>query len=230
MYFVKRLQRLGLAICLLTLASPLAAERRLCANPLFVAVGTDTDTLARVCRIASDTLTYFEACGVPLNRSIEIELIEAFEGPMKHCVGLYRCGQDKIEVLTPDALSEKRDRAGAFVEISDQAYWESIIVHELTHAAYDVVACPFLSCVATSEYASYVMQVRSLPYEERRLFGQTIQLRGVPTDDAISPIMLFMAPDYFATLAWQHFQNRDDPCAYMTYIMQGDLFFDRDLP
>ena len=74
------------------------------------------------------------------------------------------------------------------------------------------------------------MQVKSLPEEERKLFGQTIQLRGAPTHDAISAIMLFMSPDYFTTLAWQHFQNRDDPCAYMTYIMQGDLFFDRDLP
>lgn len=127
-------------------------------------------------------------------------------------------------------MKTARDNDGAFSRISDHALWDSVIAHELTHAAYQRVNCPFPSCIATSEYAAFAMQVRSLPSEELERFGRSEPPKTKPTRDAISATMYLMAPDLFAELAWRHFDSRPDQCTYMEWIMTGNIFFDRERP
>jgi hypothetical protein len=214
----------------LFLSTPLVAEVRYCNDPLFKVVADDPQLAMRTCRVASDARRELAACSVTIDRRITIKIGKDIEETLMHCLGLYRCGKDEIELLGPTAMSVARDNGGAFELISDQAYWDSILVHELTHAAYDTVPCPFQTCVATSEYVSYAMQVRSLPTDERALFGQTVELRGKPNHDAINAMILYMSPDRFAVYAWLHFQGRKDPCGYVSGIMNGDLYFDHEAP
>lgn len=215
---------------LLLLSTPLAAEVRHCSDPLFEVEADDPILAMRTCRVASDARRELAACGVSIDRRIKIRISEKIEKTLLHCLGLYRCGKDEIELLSPSAMSAARNNDGAFELISDHAYWDSILVHEFSHAAYDTVPCPFQTCIATSEYVSYAMQVRSLPADERALFGQTVELRGKPTHDAINAMILYMSPDRFSVYAWLHFQGRKDPCAYVRGIMNGDLYFDHEAP
>ena len=207
-------------------AGPLSAETMQCADPRFVVTGNDTAVLERACKVVSDSREALASCGVLIERPIAIEVKEAIEGDFGSCLGLYRCGEDLIEMLSPEAMRETRDRDGPFELVSEDAYWDSVLIHELTHAAYDKVICPFSACVATAEYASYAMQVRTLPNDQQALFGQTIELSGKPSHDSISAMMLFLSPDHFAKYAWLHFQAREDSCGYMQLIMDGNIFFD----
>ncbi|NNE81467.1 MAG: hypothetical protein HKN18_14465 [Silicimonas sp.] len=212
----------------LCVAGQLAAEPFTCADPMFEVDGGDVATQTRVCTAASDARKSLKQCGVSLDRNIEIEIVKAFDAQYNACLGLYHCGEDRIEILAPAELSAARDRDGPFELISDDAYWDSILAHELTHAAYDTIECPFSNCIVTSEYASYAMQVFSMPEDQRDLFGQTVTLRSKPSYDAITEVMLFLAPGHFAKIAWLHFQDREQPCGYMRMVMEGQIFFDRE--
>lgn len=221
------MKRLSLVISL-CLATRLAAEPLACTDPLLNVIGGDKASRESTCTTASRVRKTLESCGVTLNRSIEIEIVEEFDVQYSACLGLYHCGKDQIEILSSKDMATARDRDGAFELISDDAYWQSIIAHELTHAAYDNVKCPFTSCVATAEYASYAMQVFSLPQDQQSLFGKTVKLRSKPSREAISGVMVFMSPDHFAKTAWLHFKAQDKPCNHMRQIMEGRVFFDQE--
>lgn len=66
-------------------------------------------------------------CGVSLDTRIEIEVNEVIEAGSASCLCLYHCGEGKIELLAPEAMSSKRIDSGAFALISDEAYWDSIV-------------------------------------------------------------------------------------------------------
>ncbi len=184
----------------------------------------------RVCRSATEARSSLALCGVHLSEPLKITVLDKIAAANGSCLGLYHCGEGLIELLSPEALAVRRKKGGAFAGVSDAALWESVLVHELTHAAYKQVDCPFPSCLATSEYAAFAMQVRSLPESELEAFGKGVTVTGSPTRDAISEVMYFVSPERFAKLSWQHFSSRPDPCGYMELIMDGDLYFDRERP
>lgn len=218
-----------LILCLAATQFAAAKDFR-CDDELFLVEATNSDLAHRTCRSATKAREYLSSCGVYLNEPLSISVVETIEGVTGSCLGLYHCGEGRIEVLSPQAMSAVRASDGAFSRISDHALWDSVIVHELTHAAYERVTCPFPSCIATSEYAAFAMQLRSLPLIELERFGKTDDSETKPSHDAISAMMYFMAPDRFAELTWLHFNTRPDPCTYMEWIMLGNIFFDRERP
>ena len=222
---MRAIQALLVAVCA---ANPIAAEPVTCADPSFQVSGGDADARDRACQVASEARGSLAACNVTINSGVKIDIVETLETAAADCLGLYHCGEDRIEILSPKAMSTMRDKEGVFELIEDAPYWNSVLVHELTHAAYDAVECPFTSCIATSEYAAYVMQVRSLPEDQRTLFGKTVNLKTKPGFEAISSMMLFLSPSHFAKIAWLHFQGLDDPCGYMGFVMNGQIIFDHE--
>lgn len=93
------------------------------------------------------------------------------------CHDLYYCGKYHIELLTEERLQEKQSEIELFSKLSPKVYYDSILVHELAHAAYDTVECPFGDTyTATSEYLAYALQLRFLSDEDRVSIG----LAGVP--------------------------------------------------
>lgn len=127
-------------------------------------------------------------------------------------------------------MSELRDRTGVFSVLPDDAYFESVIAHELVHAAYDSVPCPFTACIATSEYLAYALQLRGLPDDLRTRFEEASGLDRRVTRDEINAMFLMMAPNKFAAKAWTHFSQSPDPCAYAGQIMDGSIYFDFEHP
>lgn len=216
-----------LAACV---ATQLSAESLTCADPQLRVTGSEPEVRARTCTAAMEARKQLASCNVTFDRPIEINIVKEFNDVLSACLGLYYCGEDRIEILSPSDMSTTRDRDGSFELVADEAYWKSIIAHELTHAAYDTVTCPFPTCVATAEYAAFTMQVFSLPHDQQTLFGETVKLKSKPNRDAISAMILFMSPDHFAKFAWLHFQEREAPCDYMQLIMNGQIYFDREPP
>ncbi len=212
-------------------ASPMAADEGLvCENPLFRVEAENPDIASRVCESATEAHDSLASCGVHLSEPLKITVLDRIAAASESCLGLYHCGEGRIELLSPDAMAVRRKAGGAFAGVSDDALWDSVLVHELTHAAYEQVDCPFPSCLATSEYAAFAMQVRSLPESELEAFGKEVTVAGPPIRDAISEVMYFISPERFAKLSWQHFSARPNPCGYMELIMDGDIFFDRERP
>ena len=127
--------RWGIAIALgiATIASPILAETAECPTPgvrVEYSDGTDADL---VCAAVADAVNGLALCELPaLPARLHIEVVDEITDG---CVGLYHCGQAWIEVLSPSAMTDRRHPDSAFGFLDDDAYFKSVVVHEVAHAA-----------------------------------------------------------------------------------------------
>lgn len=215
-------------IAVAALSAPLAAQTATCPDKQITVIGADAALHDMICRSVETAETLFETCGVPaLNGNLKFSVLETLK---PGCLAQYHCGTDSIDVLNPSRIADIRDAEGAFSFLPVTTYFESIIVHEVTHAALDSTPCPFSDCVVSNEYVAYVMQVLSLSPEDQKKFVEEMNLdRKVSRDELNAPI-LYMAPKLFARKAWVHFSQRDDPCGFIRQVSEGIVLLDREHP
>ncbi len=156
------------------------AEDVSCENPLISVTGGTPELIQRTCEAVKHAEALFQRCNVPpFQKPVRISIVEEVE---PNCVAQFHCNDNWIEILAPLIMDERRDSEGAFGFLPIDAYYQSIVVHELAHAAYQIVPCPYQTCVATSEYVAYAMQVMSLELDDRMEFettaGLTRQISG----------------------------------------------------
>lgn len=214
------IERLALIACLA--ASPLAA---LTCGEGKVTLPDDTPWTARMCAVADRAVAALAACNLPLEKAVTVTLTDALEGS---CVGLYHCGKGLIEILDPDTLAARTSSSSLFAPLSTESYFDSILTHELAHAAYNGRPCPIGGdCTATAEYLAYAFQIRSLSDEDRAAIGLA-EVPGRRIDNAeISAFIAFFSPATFAAKSWTHLMQQDDPCAYVGKVADGMVWFDR---
>lgn len=198
-----------------------------CSDERIKVSADDAETQKYVCQLAATMLDRLATCNVVTQRPITIELKPAFE---MGCLGLYHCGEDRIELLNPEPFESAREAESAFAMLNTRDYYASVIAHELAHAAYDNVPCPFGDCRATDEYVAYTMQVYTLESVARASFEAAIPYKRRVVRDEINPMIVLMAPDIFARKAWMHFSQQDDGCAFIQQIMNGDVLLDYEHP
>ena len=220
------LRSVGVVAGLLVATPSLAGEgETLCRTADVVVMGGTLASRDRICEIAAREIPKLATCNVAVPDGIKMKFEDAFP---ESCVGIFHCGEDLIGLLPPDLMAKHREPDRAFVNVPDDVFFDSVVVHELTHAAYDRVECPFADCVATAEYAAYTMQVRSLSTDAREAFEATSTFDEKVARDELSAIYHAFAPDRFAQKAWLHFTQRDDGCELIKQIMDGAVFFDRE--
>jgi hypothetical protein len=181
----------------------------------------------RICRVGAQAIDELAACNLPLDRPITITLSRTLD---ENCVGVYHCGEDTMELTHPDDLATMIAESALFSALDVLSYFDSILFHELVHAAADTIPCPYESCPATSEYLAYALQIRALSAEDREKIGLAEVSEDRISRDAINAIMVFWAPDRFAVKAWTHLMQREDPCAYVGLIAKGNIVFDFEHP
>ncbi|SEN00834.1 DUF6639 family protein [Palleronia pelagia] len=218
------LRSIGLIAGLLAATASVAGEKEtLCQTAGLVVKGETTEARDRICHIAAREIPKLAACNVAVPEGVTIK----FEHTLPEgCMGIFHCGEALISLLPPDLMAECRAPERAFVDVPDRPFFDSVVVHELTHAAYYTVECPFKDCLATAEYAAYAMQVRSLPPDAREAFEATSAYDQRIARDELNAIFYAFAPDRFAQKAWLHFTQRDDGCELIRQIMDGAVFFD----
>jgi len=224
------LQRSKIAVVvagLTLLALPAHGETRVC-DAANVAVTYQQEEHAELaCSAVQKATALFNDCGIPsLSNPIRVDVVEDLK---KGCLGLYHCGEGIVEVLSPFVLQDRGEPDGVFAHLSTDSYFQSLVVHELAHAATDGLPCPFEGCLAGVEYIAYAMQVMSLSQEDQLVFEENLEMDQLISSDELNPIILFMAPDLFAQKVWAHFSQRDDSCGFIGQLVSGDFFFDHEL-
>ncbi|SIS75877.1 hypothetical protein SAMN05421759_10351 [Roseivivax lentus] len=198
-----------------------------CENGLVAVKDAPEALSARICAAADLAISLFAECGLSLAAPVEVSLRDSIDPP---CFGLFHCGERRIELLTPEAMAEGLRGESVFAHVPPLRFFDSVVVHELAHALYDQVDCPFASCMATAEYMAYGYQIDSLtPQDRAPIAGAEGADEPVPRD-MINPFIVMMAPDRFATAAWHHLQQREDVCAWRQGIMSGAILFDHENP
>ena len=216
------------AAALIAATGAFAAEPDACPNGRVFTegAGDDAEIICTYATLVTEQLQSFDlAVPAPVTIAVIPELGD-------NCLGIYHCGTGRIEVLEREAYAHLREagEASAFATVSEDAFFESIIRHELAHAALDTMPCPFEACPVGQEYIAYTMQVWFLPETDRVAFEEAKPHDETISRDMLSGIMLMMAPELFAHRAWFHLQAREDPHAFIGQIARGEVLLDHERP
>ncbi len=218
--------RFAFLVTFLFSASATDAELAVCDNGVATAQAESAQVTEQICKAVDDALAQFAKCDLPTPVPLTIEAVSSFDAP---CVGVFHCGEAKIELLTPDALDAQRQQVGAFSHIPTDRFFASIILHELAHAMFHQAPCLFDTCATSSEYFSYTLQIAALSEKDRAPF-EAFRNDGPVAEDGINPMLLFLAPDSFARRAWTHLNQQPDSCAVWHGMLRGENRFDYTLP
>ncbi len=196
-----------------------------CPNPMF-SVRADTRTLVdATCSAADHAVSVLAQCDMSLPDPIEVSIADHLP---EECLGLFHCGQARIEILSPEKMLIARKNEGAFAAVPPDILFQSVLLHELVHAAYDKVECPFGDCRVTAEYLAYALQILDLPRDIQLAMMGDVSLEKKVSRDELNLMILLIAPDRFARKAAAHLSQRDDKCGYVHNIMSGNLILDRE--
>lgn len=207
-------------------AYPSYADMRSCGVPNVTVTSQQTADGELVCGAVRQATMLFDTCNLPpLSRPVRIAVVEDLS---QGCVALYHCGEDIIEVLSTSNMQERRDPNGGFKHLTADEYFQSVVVHELSHAATDPTPCPFEACIVADEYIAYAMQVMSLGPEAQQVFENRSAFKDPVSAEELSVVLLFMAPHLFSQKVWAHLSQRDDPCSYIGQLMDRSLLLDRE--
>lgn len=229
--FLRAIRLFGLASAVAAVSTA-HAETQLCENGVVTAHSPQQNHLPLMCAAADRALTVFDQCALTPPTAIDIFVSDLSD---QSCLGLFHCGEARIEVIAPDIIDTKRSDIGLFNPLTSERLFESVIVHEIAHAAVDLTPCPLASCVATSEYFAYTVQLLDLTEDEREtVMASASAASALPADpvkhDEINAFLLYMAPDLFVDKVWRHVTGRGDPCLQLRRIQDGSLIFDRFHP
>jgi hypothetical protein len=179
-----------------------------------------------VCAAVADAVDALALCDLPvLPPRLRVEVVDELADG---CVGLYHCGEAWIEVLSPQAMARRRDPDSAFGFLDDAAYFRSVVVHELAHAATADVPCPIGDCVVADEYVAYATQILSLSPAGARSFAESADGSAPASSADLNRLFLRLAPDRFARAVREHLARRDDPCDFIRGLAHRTILLDRE--
>lgn len=208
------------------LATPLAAENVTCQGGAFT-VRDAAERTDSICEAAATATEQLASCNLTIAETVTIEVTGAFSD---RCLGLYHC-DDRLIQLRPledyaTYLSGNPD--SPFSHLDPEVFFQSVLRHELAHAALSATPCPYEGCPVTRELVAYTMQIRFLSEADRAPFDRLVaQADRQMTRDDFSVIGLMLAREAFIENAYVFLSQQDDPCEFVSKIARGDIILDR---
>lgn len=214
------LRRLSFALALLF---PVAgeAEPKACETST-VSVESDNDTLVEtVCKTAEQARLMLNACHLSLQEDILVVVSGLLPGVSPRIIGIYESAENRISVLSPEELQSALLFGSAFAGIEKNIFFKSVLIHELSHAAFENTACRSGSCVENHEYVAYAMQMLSLPVPYRQKIVNEYRITPPIDPLLLNSFIAVMAPDRFAAIVWQHFSEEGNGCSFVRDLASG---------
>lgn len=187
-----------------------------------VSVTASEDLLAQsVCDTVQRTITLLEQCGLQLSEPIDISILDDLPKFGDNCFGYYECDGNHISLRSPVSIANVSAQSVLYTGLDPIVILNSLVAHEVAHAAFAQSTGEDAAFLANHEYVAYAVQMWSLPPLVRdeivASFGQ---------DEPVEPIRLnelvaVMAPEKFAALAWQHFNEPGHGCDFVQDLATG---------
>lgn len=204
-----------------------------CRNRLLdIDVNAETPGFAakRLCKPASWAMAQMDHCGFAIKEKLTVEVVEDLKHPFgTPVVGKSDSAELRVQVASPSQCRQLARKEIALAEVDFDALYESIVVHEVTHAVWwqqlDHLQNESISEIA-AEYVAYAFQLLSLPEADRRNLLAAFP-REPPRDlGPFNFMALQLSPLRFATNAYRHLMSVDNRCQFLRRIISGEVEFD----
>lgn len=212
-------------LCTHTVVPAEATETTSCPGVEISVRNADASLAGKVCAAAERATALLGDCGIRQTRPVTVEIVEMFPDSHGPCVASFDCGEDILQILPPDRLADPSIVAGAFAEVPPEVFFDSLIVHELTHAFLHHTD-PSIPLRTAHEYLAYAFQLDSLPEEHRNtILDARTSPEPVTSSMVVNPAILLFAPQIFAANAWLYFTGVGERCNSVDRIRSGELLF-----
>lgn len=187
-------------------------------------VTTSEPALARrVCNVISNAVPKLDSCLLAQLPPIEISIVEQLPASHSDCFAIYDCNNSRMEILAPDKIALCLVPGNFFHTLDPDVLFDSVIVHELTHAYVDQPVSQEILSYVEQEYLAYAMQFGFLPEIDRVEILRAQEGREPVTLEELNTTVLMMAPDVFGQKAWRHFVSPGNGCAFVQKIISGEI-------
>lgn len=149
------------------------AETLLCESYDVSIESTDPALAVRACKTLERSKTQFENCHLKAPETFQLRMVIDADSDKMPCLALFHCDDNLIKILPPSSLRELLDVENAFYYVPPTELFESLVVHEFTHAlVYESKGGPGRT-FAEDEYIAYALQLASMsPNSRMSLLGR----------------------------------------------------------
>jgi hypothetical protein len=192
--------------------------------PERITVEADTEALAmRICGVALQATGLANMCGYGLERDIAIKVVPRIIGMNGNPLACFKAAQLTVEVLKPEATATTLTSRSAYSRLPPDALYDSLIVHEMTHAMFSPAGPRTAQTVVAQEYIASSFQIASMDADVRQIL-----LDRYPRHDSVSlselnVAMYSLAPVRFGVTAWRHYAQAENGCAILQQIVEGAI-------
>ena len=219
---VRDLRHLILISWLFALATEATSNELVCDNPLLTVVAQDAALANRICVAAEKAVEKLSDCGMRQTDPVTIEVIEGLTPNDPRCLGIFHCDSAHIELIAPEYVEAALGDGSFFAEIPSAEFYDSIVVHEITHALAHQTRQGPLSSVTDTEYLAFAMQLQFLSEDTRAEFLSKHAVAEPVKPQALNEAVLAFAPSVFAIKAWKHFNQPENGCSFVDALLRGD--------
>lgn len=217
------------SIFALTSSASLAEEHqgatRRCAAPFVVVNATNLAEADNACTAVSAAHEHLTRFGLRNDVVLRIEVVEILPVGQGHCVAMYDTTDHQVHVLSPHCLVGNPGRLGPFPDLPADTLFDSLIVHELTHAYVQVSMDGRPLPRMAHEYLAYALQLDALDEEDRARILEEASVETPLDTGPFSEALINFAPLSFAAMAWLHFQANGGDASVLERVMAGTIPF-----
>jgi hypothetical protein len=206
-------------LALILAASPALAE----AGPVSVSCpglsvtveAADPALVDRTCRSALWAAQRIRTCGFACDVPVSIRVSDNPRLPWDNCLAAYDSADETIEIASPARLADILKPESGFAGLDPGLLFDSLVVHEMTHACLNPQLDLGADEIAKAEYAPYALQFDFLPEDDRQSILDRYTPSGPIDLDQLAPLVLAFDPALSGARSWRHFTGPGGGCAFL---------------
>lgn len=179
-----------------------------------------------VCAAAKSAMKLFRQCGLEMPKHMRVRVDpKPLEVGGSHVFASFDSRDKVIRIVDLDTFARMTITELPSPVLPLHEFYRSVIVHEMSHQILRANLKGKKVPRAAHEYVAYSIQLGSMPVEARQRYLSLFK-RGPPA--GLAPFvegMLYLAPQHFGALAYDHFSAPGNRCRILRGIVQGRVQF-----
>lgn len=210
-------------ICSLKIGAATAGQGTICDDFDIRVTAAESEIADQICDVVKRAKSLLDQCHLVQNQPLEI--LVQHKAVVPGLLAHFSPQKDQIVVPPPKTLFENLAENSVFRALPTEQLFDSIVVHELTHAFFVETECGLQTCRAGHEFIAYAMQLDYLPEKSRALLLAAFPSRESVNLSMFSDFYLDILPERFAVDAWRHFAAPGNGCDLIGDIVSGKVTF-----
>ena len=205
-------------------ASSTANEHALrCPGSGWETIGADEQEHALICEGVAGAVSFLSSCGVASTAAARVRVVDTLPDSCGFKAwGHFDAARDEILLGSPAICIADATEGSFFDRLPARVAYVSIAAHEATHAML------YARGLGTErrlehEYIAAVVQMQVLPDAARDAVLAPLKIGAAVEVWKLNPLLLGLNPELFVGLAWRHFENESDSCAFIRALAEGSL-------